>query len=206
MAIENTEHNSSTDGTKITKSTVKHRSLSVFCILAALVSALTLAGSQKAWAYGQTQSQAKRPIAPATAFGKLVRVERRNTASMRVVHTKGVRIESQKAEAGKVFVILHFVGKSSVDSEVLDEDRALRHFLPHIGGAAATRTNARSWLTDGKDQKYSNPYLVMGGLKRQVAFQVPADVTDLIWHDGKQAFQLEPYPVAIQESKPDGSK
>lgn len=146
----------------------------------------------------QTRPQAA-SAAPATVFGKLVRVERRNKTIIRMIHPRGARNELQRAEEGKIFVILHFVGKASVDLSDGSE-RLLVKFAASLG-AGFVRTTDQSWLTDGDGQKYEKGLIVTSPLKRQLAFEVLADATDLTWHDGKQTFQPHFAHVADETKK-----
>lgn len=118
------------------------------------------------------------PPPPETSQGKLVSVERSDKTMTHVVYltTSGLSSEErlEKAGKGKTFVILHFEGKGRPGEPKL-------------------------WLTDANGKKYSEGY---GYSKKkgtgQIAYEVPADATGLVWHDGKQAYKLEPVIVAVE--------
>jgi hypothetical protein len=144
----------------------------------------------------RTQTATTKPAAAlATTFGKLVRVERRNKTVVRMVRPRGARNEVRRAETGKVFVILHFVGKASVELGAGSE-RSMSGFMASLG-ATFVRTTDQSWLTDGNGNKYESGLIVTSPTNRQLAFEIPAEATDLHWHDGKQSFRLEPVPQAV---------
>lgn len=146
---------------------------------------IVLSGCQKSETPPQTAAQPAKPVPPPppppppdTSQGKLVSVERSDKTMTHVIYltTSGVASEErlEKAGKGKTFVILHFEGKGRPGEPKL-------------------------WLTDASGKKYSEGY---GYSKKrgigQIAYEVPADTTGLVWHDGKQAYKLEPVIVAVE--------
>jgi len=121
------------------------------------------------------------PPPPDTSRGKLVRVERADRTTVWVSYLSlrargGVATEpaEKKAGKGKTFVILHFEGKSSGQ-------------------------RSRAWLTDGADKRFAEGYEYSAQKEsRQIAYEVPAEATGLVWHDADKAYRLEPEIVAIQ--------
>lgn len=120
------------------------------------------------------------PPPPETSQGKLVRVDRAEKIMVHVLYltTEGLRADERWEKAGKdkAFLILHFEGKSKVAEPKL-------------------------WLTDTAGKKYDDWY---GYSKKkgesQIAFRIPADAKELVWHDGKKkSYRLEPVPVEIAE-------
>jgi len=60
------------------------------------------------------------------------------------------------------------------------------------------RMEERSWLEEPSGRKYRDALLVVKKDAKQVTFEVRADGTGWVWHDGKAAaYQLEPHPVAL---------
>ena len=125
------------------------------------------------------------PPPPETSLGTLVKVERADKTMVRVATLNlmargGIAFEDQeqKAGTGKTFLVLHFEGKSKP------------------GGA-------KTWLTDATGKKYSEGFLFTPKKEKdqkdmaQVSYEIPVDATGLVWHDGKQAYKLEPAVVAI---------
>lgn len=173
------------------------------CILGCLLLSflLTLSACQK------SEPPASQPVAapapppppppPETSQGTLVKVERSEKTMARVGYLTlaargGVAYEDQeqKAGKGKTFLVLHFEGKPKPG----------RH---------------KTWLTDAAGKKYSEgmwyaPKKVKDQPeKAQVSYEVPAEATGLVWHDGKQPYQLEPAVVALKaepEQGPAGGK
>ena len=136
-----------------------------------------------------------RSSAPLTAFGRLVRVERNNKASVRMISARAARNEIKKAEEGRTFLILHFAGKTKLDLGAGSE-QSLRMFVSKLG-TAMVRTTDQSWLADGSGEKYKTAYIVGNSLTRTLAFDVPVGVTGLTWNDGTNTFKLEPNPALL---------
>ncbi len=136
-----------------------------------------------------------RPSAPTTAFGRLVRVERSNKASVRIISGKVARNEIRSAKDGRTFLILHFSGKTKLDLGAGSE-QLLKVFVSKLG-AGMVRTTDQSWLADGSGEKYSTAYVVSNPLTRTLAFDVPVGITGLTWNDGTNTFKLEPSPVLV---------
>jgi len=140
-------------------------------------------------------AKSPRSSAPATAFGRLVRVERNNRASVRIISGKVARNEIRNAKDGRTFLILHFSGKSKLDLGAGSE-QLLKVFVSKLG-AGMVRTTDQSWLADGSGEKYSTAYVVSNPLTRTLAFDVPVGITGLTWNDGTNTFKLEPSPVLV---------
>jgi hypothetical protein len=140
-------------------------------------------------------AKSPRPSAPLTAFGRLVRVERNNRASVRVIGGKVARNEMRNAKDGRTFLILHFAGKSKLDLSAGSE-QMLKMFVSKLGGGMV-RTTDQSWLADGSGEKYSTAYVVSSPLSRTLAFDVPVGITGLTWNDGTNTFKLEPSPTLV---------
>jgi hypothetical protein len=151
------------------------------------------------------------PPPPETSLGTLVKVEKAEKTSLQVLcqggdefHAKpGTEVFSivdrnicnsdDKARAGKVFLILSFEGKAKRRGD--GEVTTFRSVTP---GEHLARMEERSWLEDAAGTKYRNALLVVKKDAKQVAFEVPADGTGWVWHDGKAAaYKLEPHPVAV---------
>jgi hypothetical protein len=90
--------------------------------------------------------------------------------------TSGIAFDNQQETAGKgkTFVILHFEGKPKPGS-------------------------SKRWLADGAGKKYTEGMWYSPKKQQaQVSYEVPADATGLVWHDGKQAYKLEPVVVTLE--------
>lgn len=135
------------------------------------------------------------PSAPLTTFGRLVRVERNNKASVRMISARVARNEIKNAKEGRTFVILHFSGKSKLDLGAGSE-QSLKMFVGKLG-TAMVRTTDQSWLADGGGEKYKTAYIVSSALTRTLAFDVPVGITGLTWNDGTNTFKLEPFPTLV---------
>ena len=157
------------------------------CLMLSLV--LAVAGCQKSEAPApqsvSTPAPPPPPPPPETSQGKLMKVERADktvvqVATLNLTVRGGVAFETQeqKAGKGKTFVILRFEGKSKPG-------------------------RSKVWLADAAGKKYTEGFWYAPKKEKdqkdmaQVSYEIPADATGLVWHDGKQAYKLEPIVVAI---------
>jgi hypothetical protein len=102
-----------------------------------------------------------------------------------------------KARAGKVFLVLRFEGKAKRRGD--GEVTTMRSVT---AGEYLARMEDRSWLEDAAGNKYKNALLVVKKDFKNVLFEVPADQSGWVWHDAKEAFKLEPHPVALAPAEP----
>ncbi len=186
-----------------------------------LALSLLLAGCQKSDAPAERAAQPAAapappppPPPPETSFGKLVKVERAETAALQVMCVPGggklkagpgaemfsvgddnvcKGTEKEKAPNGRVFLVLGFEGKSKRDfsEQVTTWNSAPQsHFV--------SRVDDTTWLEDSTGKKFRKPFLVVTKESRQLAFSITPEAAGLIWHDGKKmAYSLEPHPVAL---------
>ena len=103
--------------------------------------------------------------------------------------------QSGPARAQKAFVILSFEGARSRGVNEAGEMSEFMNFSAVSASNLLARVEGQSWLGDSAGRKYSRPGVVAGKDRTQLAFEVPADATGLVWHDGKKrSFELEPHP------------
>jgi len=93
--------------------------------------------------------------------------------------------EQGTCEQGKTYIVLQF------------EEKATRKLAKDFGKFVGTsrsgslaRVDDVSWLIDGKGKKYKTGFAVVKKSKRQVAFEVPAQAADFVWHDKDQTYPL----------------
>jgi hypothetical protein len=153
------------------------------------------------------------PPPPPTPLGELVSVERSTQTSIEVMcpggkesmlaANRGTEVFAlssmstlcgiqEKAGAGKTFVVLKFGGKAKRNFN----DEMFR-FASVTDGKFLARIEGKSWLSDGTGKKYKDGLLKILKGDRLLSFEVPADAAGLIWHYGKNQYQLEPHPVEI---------
>lgn len=158
------------------------------------------------------------PPPPPTPLGDLVSVERSAKTSIEVMCPggKGGILEGnrgtevfalssmgtvcgvqEKAGTGKTFVILKFGGKAKRDFN----DEMFR-FASVTDGKYLARIDGKSWLSDGTEKKFKDGLLKILQGDRLLSFEVPADAAGLIWHYGKNQYQLEPHPVEMAGDTP----
>lgn len=152
------------------------RAASVFVVYAVLLGLVGVA----LIAYERGRRKGRR--AAQTALGKLVRVQRSDTTKASLLFATPVgpqQVEGfKRAQPGWVFVVLHFEGDP------------LEH-IPH------------TWLRyAGSYGRFAETYSYASKEGCVIAFEIPADAKDLVWHDGKKSFQLEPAVVEIVETTP----
>ncbi len=155
------------------------------------------------------------PPPPTTSLGQLVKVEKVETAKLQAICQGGNVFQAkagtevfaivsdnvcgveEKARTGKVFLTLHFEGaaKRRGDGEVTT-------FRSVTGKEYLARLESRSWLEDAAGNKYKSALLVVKKDAKDALFEVPTDQTGWIWHDGKEAYKLEPHPVAVAPAEP----
>lgn len=166
-----------------------HRS-SALLLLALLSALMVLGGCEKASPPPPQPVVAKPlpppppPPAPETSQGKLVRVSRSDVTEGTLVNmATGVsRPTPVPAPKGRTFLVLQFEGKAS-------------------GGFKAFTA---SWVTDATGKKFRNVHATSSDERREIHFGIPVKAADLVWHDGKKAYKLEPHPVEIAETQPVG--
>ncbi len=130
----------------------------------------------------------QRPAAgPDTALGKLVHAERSETPVLQSFSVNQMA-EYEQLPGVATYVVLIFEGKArrDFDKELADFRAAL---TPQAG--AKPWQDPRSWLTDAKGRKYSNPVLAVRGHSRQLAFAVPPGADGFTFHDGEKAFRVK---------------
>lgn len=158
------------------------------------------------------------PPPPPTPLGELVSVERSAKTSIEVMCPggKGGILEGkrgtavfaipsmstlcgvqEKAGAGKTFVVLKFGGKAKRNFN----DEMFR-FASVTDGKYLARIDEKSWLSDGTGKKFKDGLLKILQGDRLLSFEVPADTAGLIWHYGKNQYQLEPHPVEMAGDTP----
>jgi len=155
------------------------------------------------------------PPPPATSLGELVKVEKVEKAGVQAIcqgdmvfqAKAGIEVFSivsdnicnaeDKARAGKVFLVLRFEGKGKRRG-----DGEVTTFRSVTAGGFLARMEDRSWLEDAAGNKYKNALLVVKKDFKNVLFEVPADQSGWVWHDAKEAFKLEPHPVALAPAEP----
>jgi len=168
-------------------------------IVATLALSVLVAGCQKMDA--PTESAAQPAAAPAppspppppqTSFGRLVKVERAEKTPVEAMTLNGIRKSEGRASKGKTFLILSFEGKSCRAGDELIA-------MVSVGAdGVMARTDERSWVTDSLNKKHSPGIPVAAKNACQLAFEIPTEASELIWHDGKKkAYSLEPYPVEL---------
>ncbi|MGH9863100.1 MAG: hypothetical protein ACRD35_06720 [Candidatus Acidiferrales bacterium] len=120
------------------------------------------------------------PPPPKTSLGKLVKVERSPKAKAQVLSLNapgGIADVEESAGKGKVFLVLHFEGEPSEEAE-----------------------DNPQWLSDAAGKKYDEPFAFGKSGWSELAYEIPADATGLIWHDGKKAYELEPHPKLLEKT------
>ncbi len=137
------------------------------------------------------------PPPPETSQGTLVSVERSDKAMAKVMYltTSGLRseIREQKAGQGTTFLVLHFTKKPG------QKPIAKQSGLVELSSSGSTGRlestggkNMGMWLTDAAGKKYNEGIGVSGKDKAHMAYRIPTTATGLVWHDGDQAYELEP--------------
>ncbi len=165
-----------------------HRS-SALLLLAFLFALMVLGGCEKA-APPPPQPVVTKPLppppppAPETSQGKLVRVSRSDVTEGTLVNmATGVSRPTQvPAPKGKTFLVLQFEGKAS----------------------GSFNAFTASWVTDATGKKFRNVHATSSDVRREIHFEILVKAADLVWHDGKKAYQLEPHPVELTETQPAG--
>ena len=146
------------------------------------------------------------PPPPETSQGTLVSVERTNKVMAKIVYLtiSGLSsdIEEQKAEKGKSFIVLHFEkrasGQPKENSGVIELNASgSSGRLESKGG----KQKHEMWLTDSEDKKYMDAVGMKKKDKSHLAYEIPKAASGLVWHDGDQAYQLEPMIIAIKDKK-----
>jgi len=187
-------------------------------LLLALVFSLTFSGCKQESSAPPSAASVPKPAPqpppppppPPTSLGDLVKVEKTESAGIQAIcqdgntfHAKsGTEVFSivsdnicngdEKARAGKVFLVLRFEGKSKRGG-----DGEVTTFRSVTAKEYLARMEDRSWLEDSGGNKYKNALLVVKKDFKNVLFEVPADQSGWIWHDGKETYKLEPHPVAL---------
>ena len=165
------------------------------------------------------------PPAPETTLGKLVKVERSDHTLVHVLSLtrtgpimtvpgflehmlsfestgpSGWSDKDEKAGKGKMFVALHFEGKPRKPLPAMELPTMFPILFRETSSAIIMATvYDGTWLTDSAGKKYKNGLPVMKKDTRQLAYEIPADTQGLVWHAGKQHFQLEPHPLEVAEA------
>lgn len=145
------------------------------------------------------------PPPPETSQGTLVRVERSEKVMANIMYltTSGVRsgVEEQKAAKGKTFVVLHFEKKPGAVAAAPKKSGLVELSSSGAGGRLESKggKSKEMWLTDASGKKYSEGIGVSKKDKAHLAYLVPAECSGLIWHDGDNAYELEPKIAPVKK-------
>lgn len=143
------------------------------------------------------------PEPPQTSLGKLVKAETASTTKVRVQYLTldGLKsdVEELKASSGKVYVVLHFEGKPA---EPKKEEGGMVTLQSGDDGRLEAKDNSATgepniWLTDAAGTKYSEWSSFWEKETGVVAFEVPAGVAGLVFHDGEE----HAYPIEVTAAK-----
>ncbi len=116
----------------------------------------------------------------------------------------GVCAVSEQAAAGKDFLVLSFEGTAG---RSLNEEGTMAKFLAAGAGGLLTRVDSKSQFGDAA-RSLQIPGLVLSAEenRRQIAFELATSQKELIWHDDKAAYRLDPQPRLLPAPASSGAE
>ncbi len=146
-----------------------------------------------------------------TSLGTLVRTIRAEQIDVQVLCVNGGIIQAssgtevyqaaanvcsskERAGKGKTYIVLQFESQAT---RKLAKD--FGKFVGTSRSGSLARVDGESWLSDVKGKKYKTGFAVVRKSTRQVAFEVPMEATDFVWHDKAQTYPLALDTTGIAE-------
>jgi hypothetical protein len=186
-----------------------------------LVASALIVGAIPALSYGTesdgpSEANECRPASCKTAYGQLEKVEKENAVKVVAIHPPGraLHYEEKAAPDGKTFVVLSFSGKCQNSRDCKDDsqwfarrrkgmvaqwkdvDPALAYRVWEIRLAESVLEwrggHRKPYLPNG-GRHASGDLILLSATKRQIAFEVEKDVTDLVWKCAEKTIVLAPF-------------